>query len=430
MRYIIICMALMTVALPSAASSQPSSEPWPHVRNVEILKQAYQRLYFNAGTDVRIYPGCRFSVLVNDSIELTGVIEYSHPGIAISETLELPIGIPLPDSGVANIDLFGMDMFSEIRFGYLDSNVARYAVELPYPDTSWYIRSDRLPNPVSLRRYDSQLEMLFDFEAGKIDGIFTDYDPKLQGVPTVHLSAPAPWVVALLPNPASPRSRSGYVTTSLFYRFDPASIALFFDGDSAEAYHALTPTTNGASRPYPFDPATGRRLIRELPASTTSIRIAVDYPSLSGTAAYFADILSRDRLKTSLTTEVTVDSCADVLITTLPHSETQPLLTLDSAVARLKRMLPGGSQITNNIEQAAFHLQAAHDQPDSLLRQAALHRVVQKLQQDIGVFALFRPRIYFTCQPTIVGIERQESPPFDLRRLLLLEPPPYLRSKP
>ena len=123
--------------------------------------------------------------------------------------------------------------------------------------------------------------------------------PAAPAATSALLPDPAPFFVALVPNPASEIARGGFLTTSLYYRLDPDRMPLYFDGDRIAAFNRLSVGGDTLPRWFSFDPAAGRDVLRTLRTRSRKISIGVDDPMFEKIAGYYADILSRDRFVTS-----------------------------------------------------------------------------------------------------------------------------------
>ena len=383
-----------------------------------ILYRNFDRVSFPYGTDVHIYSGCRFAIVEGDSTVVSGEIEISRPGISISRPITALDSLVLDSGMVAVIDRFEVDSAARVRIGLM--------AYLPVERVMTVAGADSRFAVVEAVPYQNQLKMLYDYEAGRLDGFVTDYAPRLEGVASECLSSAAAWVVALAPNPASALVQDGMVTTSLFYRFDPVSLPLITDGDSAVAWFALTDDSTQNVRRFPFDPETGRRLLRNLRSLPHQLVLGVENESLTRPAAFFADVLARDRITTKIADTF---HGADLKLVSIPLEAADDTVSLRYLIEYLAADTTAGMPINEAIAQAASHLAAASRQPDSSLRAAALQRAVRKLIDDGGVFPLFRPGLFLTYRSTIGGISVDPNSRFDLTHISVLIPPPYLRDR-
>jgi hypothetical protein len=345
------------------------------------------------------------------------MIEFSLPGISISAQSVFFDSL-IPDSTVqVAIDCFEYDSTAKVHIGHLAYLTPSLLLRLP--DTMQ-------ATTVEAVAYENQLKMLYDFQAGRLEAVITDYAPRLDGVRSRTLATVAPWVITLAPNPASRLAQDGILTTSLFYRFDPASLALITDGDSARPWYGFSADSGKSRRVYPFNPDTGRKLLRNLAAQQKHLTFQIENKSQARPAGYFADILSRDRLSTQISED---SQGPDLQLLTVPLECGDDTLALQWLLARLASDTVAGFSINETIAQAAFHVAAAGRQPDSSLRAASLQRASSKLIEDAGVFPLYRPGLFLTHRSTVIDIGVTPVGKFDLSAVQVLIPPPYLREQ-
>ena len=380
-----------------------------------ILYHGFERLSFPVGADQLIYPGCRFSIVRGDSAIGSGEIEVSRPGISISAPVAGLDSLMIDPTVTAVIDCFEIDSTAQVRIGHLAPHRSDWMVILP----------ESPPGSVRVATvaYRNQLEMLYDYQAGRLDGIITDYAPRLESVLSLTSVALAPWVISLVPNPASREMQDGILTTSLFYRFNPANLPLMTDSDSSRAWFVLFGDLADTARPYPYDAEKGRQLLRAMRSRPDRLKIRIEDKTLERPAAFFADILSRDRLKTEIGL---LAPDADLSLLAIPLETTSDTVSLRYLINLLASDTTAGRPINEAIAQAGFHLEAASRQPNDLLRGASLRSAARKLTEDVGVFPLFRPGLFFTHRPTLTSVSRTESGRIDLSRLIVLTPPAYL----
>lgn len=408
-RTLLLCLCCVGGLMPSVSAVTVECRTQP---------ARFGRMVFDRGTEALVFPGCRFVVVKDESVIADGTIELSVRGYAISAADPALDSLSIDSTVFAQIDCFMVDTSAVLRIGCLEQlNPSELFSGLS-------LDSGKLRSAITT--YQSQFSLLSDFQAGKLDAIITDYAPRLDGVTYGIVSSPAPWVVALAPRPSSARAQDGVITTSLFYRFDPASLPLIADGDSATAWNTLDAGSSGR-RPYPFNPETGRRLWRTRGGRDQALSIGCASASLLRTAEFFADVLSRDRVTMSVVSSL--ESKTDLQLLAIPLFATGDTVSLRTVIDALAGDTLPGMAINETIAQAAFHLAAAEVQPDSVLRDAAVRRARAKLTEDAGVFPLYRPRLFFTHRTTVIGVGTDSSGRFDLAGAQVLLAPPYLEGQ-
>lgn len=381
----------------------------------EVARCGLERLYFPVGSEALVYPGCRFVLLRGDSALLEGEIEYSAPGVAVSAEIAGVCDSIEVSGAVATIDTYSIDSTIVLRFGQsigpwfelllseAGDSPAKWTVE-PY---GWGERASE--------------RMVFDVERGVLDGCFS-YSEIPSGSDRGHEAMPATWMVVLTPNLDSKVNEQGMLTTALYYAFDPSKLPLMFDGDDMVAVNALSPMLDGGRRPFTVDIVRAQGLLAEALGNRKEITLAITDPSLRTTAMYFADILARERIVTTITTDRTTSDC---YLSFAPVDIFNDGYTLSYLLARLTEADTVSPSVYESLSVARSHLDRARlmEADDRL---ASLALVNNRLVQELGVFPLFRPAVHMLCEPSVSGIDRDQTGRLDLSRGVELRPPTYL----
>lgn len=358
-----------------------------------VLQVKLDRLYLNRGIEDHVFPGCRFLVYRGDDSIYSGCIQWSYPGVAVSYPTGGFFDNRTPDSLTIAIEPAPIDTASTITIGY--------AGYLPL-----YTPSDSLEagyagyNPLVVRPYQSQLELALAFEDGSIDGCYSYrlVDGASENSPATGVS-PAPFFVALVPNPAREINRGGFLATSLYYRIDPGRLPVLFDGDEISPFYSLCRADLDSVRPYPYSPDAGRKLLGSLRTRSRTVSFAVEHPMLLPAARYFADVLSRDRFRTSV---VHNPHEADIRLVIVPLTDSK-IVNLRHLYGLLAADTVAAGPVNETIRLIDGYLRTATLTLDSSTYEHHLRLAESALRDDLGVLPLFRPTMFFAARDHLVG---------------------------
>ena len=390
-----------------------SIDALPGSISTDVLQYKLHRLYFPYGTEADIYENCEFFLINNGDTVYNGTIETSYPGISIS----IPINnlFVTLDSLSVLIKTADIDGLSPIRIGVLNS-----MLHDRNDNHCFLFNYDSLTyngNLLRIRTYDSELKMQIDFESGQIDGFFSFETPNINTGNMKSIISPAPFVAALIPNTAREINEKGILTTSLFYRFDEEKLPILFNGRNPAPFYCLCPTGDSCLRPYDYNPDKGRKLLNYLRTKPGQAKMAVADHSLRGLGEYFADILSRDRIKVQLTNNF---DDADIYLQYIPYIEART----DSAYKYIVNMLSRDTIPGNDINKALVDLANTlelHDRTSSITGRNHFIKLARRtLHEDIGLFPLFRPSVYFSARNTLRGYGFNRHGIFNIKSLKLI----------
>ncbi len=375
--------ALLVLLTAAALVAQSDSERLSAVP----LQYKLDRLYFGAGLEERIYPNCRFVVMRGKEAVYTGCIESSYPGVSLS----YPTGqafdtLPLSDV-VVQIERAPLDTSATVILGHV--GYLPFTLDAPGDSTV------ALP---AVREYKSPFEMSLAFEQGVVDGCFSYRKvsfPNTGGT----VARPAPFFIALLPNPSREITRSGFLTTSLYYRLDPQRLPMYFDGDAIRPFHRLRGEDAASARPFPYSPSQGRTLLENIRSRSRTVSISVEHPMLNAAAGYFADILSRDRFQTSTVGD---PRKADIRLVCVPL-DVPDVTILRYITGLLAADTVAGSAANETVRIIDGYLRTAALSSDSARQEQYLMLAESALRDDIGVLPLFRPTLFFTPGQALIG---------------------------
>lgn len=395
----------------------------------QILQYSQDRLYFSAGTEAHIYPHSRFTIMCgNDSI-YEGCISESFLGVSYSfPTLQFFDSLLL-DSCCVAIEAAEIDSLSNINLGlsgieqgfWLDWMIGAPDRDDPYPTPFNPVGPIRpRHNIASVQSHPQYIDLAFKLQLGELDGFvsFVNYSQELP--PNSVIDAPAPFIVAMIPNLSRETNRGGHLAVSLYYRFNEERLPLLFKGDNVSAMHSFCPSLKAGARPYPFSAQQGRELLEQQQHRPKQIRLYVQHRPLEKLALFFADVLSRDRIEVLM-----VDSFedADVCFTFIQVDEQDDLLTLSQINEFLRATPANYSSQQEMLDSLEICLTLAAVETDSTRYDQYLYRADQILMHDLGVLPLFRPRVFFHASKLLTNYRFNPGGRFLLNDLTKLKLP-------
>jgi len=355
-----------------------------------ILQFQQERFYFPVGTESLVHKDCQFVILnENDTIHTGNVdesyigVSYSYPVDSLYDTLQL-------DNYKVFIQPATIDSLSKIDIGYISPNQISYEgfIDLDYR--------------IKYHRYNNNFEMILDFESGNLDAFysFSQYHTNLGNTSTI--SFPAPYYIAIIPNLSSQIYHNGFLTTSLYYRYDPGLMPILFNGDDCQTINCLVYNDKLCSRYYPYDPYRGQVLLKQYRPLPKTITIGITDQSWGKTAEYYADILSRDRIRTVI--EKKNEKC-DFTLAPVPIYRNKTIKSLRYIHHLLSQDTSKGNDINENLRIIGNYIKSAETAADTLnLISERFQRLAETgLWDEIGVFPLYQPTIFFTTHKNITG---------------------------
>ena len=384
----------------------------------KILQIKMNRIYFNAGEEDNILANCAYSICLNNDTLFGGLIEASYSGVSYSYPDSNISNLLLKDSCYAKIQPADVDSLSPINIGILRS--------IPYGDPSNFpgimsavsnsdisnFGSTRYGNNLHTYLYDSKIEMQIDFESGILDAYISISGESIRKRKFSMINSPAPFFAALIPDISKQINIKGLMTTSMYYRFNEERISALFGGDDASPLFCLFPRIDTCMRMFEFNPEKGRSLLGYFDKKPKKLVIGYQNESLAKPAQYFADILSRDKIKVKLTDRFAE---ADVYLSYVPFQTKKP----DTSFYSLMNILKLDSSENNSIESALaeieLHLARQNRTSDLNSRIYYLNLAQRIMMEDICVFPLFRPTLFFVAGENLKGYS------FDIDGLLQVE---------
>lgn len=414
MRYILLILIILLFSFGIGFAGEINSE---------ILQTKMNRFYFASGEEADIFQNCYFVITKHDDTIFDGHIEASYSGVSYSYAIDNIADSINIDSCQVFIQPAKIDSLSPINIGILKS--IPYGSASNFPGiTSVTSNLDTTNNKLSkygnnlhTYLYETDTEMLIDFESGLIDAFVSYKKEMLFQVDFKTISAPAPFYAALIPNISKAVNEKGFMTTSLYYRFNDKRISTIFPGDNIEPYYSLYYSEAIHNRLFEFDPANGRNLLKYLIKKPKRIQFAIDNSSLKNLGLYFADILSRDRIRTKFTKDI---SKADVHLKLVPLSEYRIGSSLIYIIELLKNDMidsKNGNLTNITILEIDQYLELAANAFTAESQKYYLDLAQRSLIEDIGVFPLLRPSLFFTTNENLKGSAFDTDGNIDLSNL-------------
>ncbi|UCG61739.1 MAG: hypothetical protein JSV52_00165 [Candidatus Zixiibacteriota bacterium] len=429
-KYHLLILAAVVVSASVASVSAESLK-------CEILQYKLGRLYFDAGEEKYIYPGCGVVLTQNNDTLYTGQIEYSYPGISVSR----------PTSGLADtlgfaeltavIEPAAVDSSSRIKLGSYGLVSEQIVRDLPgtinaYRDsgnTGLGLAYTDIGNEISISSSPAPPGAIWDYHTGQFDGFFSaSMPPPPIASPDRVISSPAPFIAVLVPNLSKKFNEEGLITTSLYYRFSvPKLWSTFFQGAAPAPMNRLYLSDRHTARSYPYDPDKGQLLLKKYRDRPRKLSIGLLSPRLKEVGDFFADILSREKIKV----EVNGRQHKDILLAFCPVDLSRPAMSLRYVYNLIPAMNPESDEIKEILEILNNQVSAAENATDDDTRLYYCQLADRTLQSDLGVFPLFRPTIYFVAEKNLKNARFDESGYLDFSALtkLILPAPEWEEQK-
>jgi len=397
-----------------------AADEGPEVVSCEILQYKTGRLYFSAGEEARIYRHARYAVMNTTGADtvLSGYVEHSWAGISVSFPIDTALVASLTGDLPVLIEPAAIDSTSTITIG------------TDIPDLKLF-SEDSSHDQLIVRHYDRYLAMAQDVEMGVLDGCVSLTKPVAFSDRTILTEYALPYAVSVVPNVGRGYNSQGYLTTSLYYRFDHDRSQLYFVGHIRPQMCLWTTSDTGIeaahhsmrSRPYPLNPERGRLLIDNLPRSTEKVRLFVGSPKLERLAHYFGDILARDRFTVELTDNKRM---ADLYLEFVPLSPRVPSTAVYAVQHQMVMDSIPGAPPNESLRICAGLAELVETAQSEQEYYEYLDRMSRRQIMDLGVFPLFRPTLYFSADITLQGVHIDADGFLDFTEAVkvIMPPPP------
>ncbi|MFH2048021.1 MAG: hypothetical protein ABIJ12_01125 [bacterium] len=409
MKSVILIILILLLMLSSAMATDDVFES-------SILQFNLNRFYFPAGSESLVYKDCRFVILNEADTVYSGYIQasflgvsYSYPIDSLSDTLQI-------ENYKVVIYPVMIDSLAEIKIGYTS----------PYQ-----ISFESMPESneqIKYLLYENNFEMILDFESGNLDAFYS-YSRYSNNLDNKHtFPFPAPYYIAIIPNPASSINKNAFLTTSLYYRYDPDLMSILFQGDQCRTINCLTNNDADCNRYYFYDPYRGQSLIRQYKPLPKSITIGITDRSWNKTAEYYADILSRDKIRTAIENKT---NRSDFSLAPVPFDKKNNITSLKYIYNILCSDTISGIDINETINIIGDYITSAEKATDTLIEKHYLHLAETALWDEIGVFPLYQPTIFFTAHNNIAGYTADSTGYIDQKQFYkIILPEPFREVNP
>jgi hypothetical protein len=364
--------------------------------NCKILQYKLDRLYFPIGSEENVYPSNRFTVYVAGDSIYSGVIESSQIGVSYSRTTHYFFDTINIDSCWVLIEAADIDSTSDIVIG-LPRDIPIESI-LPSPVAP--SNTAQNGNNLITKQYDSDIDMTLDFESGRIDGFFSFSNIITDKTEARTISSYSPYFAALIPNISHDVNKNGLLTKSLYYRFDKTRLSLYFDGDNMRAFNCFYPVDKFCTTESEYNWQEGEDLLTQIDKYPKQIKIYIDDKRLAKLGRYYADVLSRDRIKTILTED---KKDADIYLIFVPTLTEQP----DSSLYYMYNFLTddtiAGGNANETIEMIGEYLAFSRQTTSPEAKEYYINLILDRLKNEIGAFPLFQPTLFFTADKQLRG---------------------------
>jgi len=390
-----------------------------------VLQYKLNRLYFSSGLEDFIYPDCKFVVYRGRVVLSYGLIEFSQPGVSVSYPLDHPFEGKNLERLKVLIDAVDVDTLAPIQIGAAEFKSLPTSTDFPtrdfpplhviytlHPVSNMFMTNSG--SQLNFMLYESLFEMALDFSGGGLDGFFSYGKPRSPAEGAASISTPANYYAALIPNISRDFNHGGMLTTALYYRFDPDKSYVYFTGDSVTPQTQLYACDSTGRRAYDHNPEDGRRLIQSVRNRPDHLALAVFDSQLQQTGAYFADILSRDKVRTRLTSDWYE---GDLYLCFVPLDPNNALRSLKYIYDITSSDTIPDRQINQTIAIIGKYIESAENAASEQIRNYYIGKIDRSFKEDIGVFPLYRPTIYFVANHNLQGYMFDPDGYMDLKML-------------
>lgn len=380
----------------------------------EIMQYRLGRFYFASGREARVFPESKFTIYCGTDSLFSGIIRHSYSGVSISDSNNLQLDTLTLDSCCGIIETADVDSISNIRV-VVDSLVTSVS--------SWIILGRTTGCGNYVRTTSSNL---YSWHGQGIPDGFLSYvdDPRRRGYRN-KITFPAPIIAVMIPNIGSELNRDGFLSTSLYYRFNDSTLSRYFNGSPVAPQHTLYITSDITKRFYPFDPARGRGLAGNIVSDRRAVRIERG-SGLRNLWYYFVDVLSRDKFVSPYGTR---GQPVDIYLSLVPAIQSEPVEGLSYIVALLKRHKPASKTMKEQLEIIDQRISAARSAKDMEAKLYYCELIDRSLKEDFGVFPLFRPYVTFFYSDQLEGCRFDEDGRLVVEEMTLLKLPEADRNQ-
>lgn len=400
----------------------------------EILQYKSGRLYFPLGVNDNIYPGCFFTIFDGSDSVGYGYIENSLVSVSESEPMTIEIDSTHLEKYVIKIDAAEIETDRPVSIGILMEDYIQQFV--PFIMDSSDSRGSR-PALISSNIGDRQTDFISyvslndiikAYENKEIDAFITYKDNGEFVGPNGTFSYPAPQYVALIPNFEDDIANHSTLTTALYYFFNHELFNIYFEGDNITPYNCHHHHETNCKRFYGYNPVKGKRLLGIFNGNRIQIDSKNKPDRLKSTIRYFRDIISRHSGQDSQAITVSV------LVEFVPIFSKFELETGYSVTGSaeyiirfigtyFKDAIERNKSLKESVELIRGYIELHKKSDNKDRRDKYINEINRGLIEDLGIFPLFRPTVYFTFGENIKGVGLTDEGYLDLDRLKIIKMP-------
>jgi hypothetical protein len=438
---IALVMTLVSVTLPCDTTS---------AREVrcKLLQQKLGRLYFSAGKEENIFPGCRW-VIYRDSTDtlnplLRGKIAESYEGMSVSDSggmssvaggqgeLTAIISPATKDHRPIHVRVILGTMFDwirtdsgtveeklpnerDIQAGNIPTETPRVIlVTRPVTDdpSSWVVDTIHIRN--------QYVRFLQGLQIGEGVDVIYGFSPHVGSGQGYVLPNPSPYIVTMFPKVSAARNMFGLITTALRYRLDTSRLDLLYPDSAMLQLNFLS--AQNRLEVFPYDPAKGKGFLKTALRQGKNVELAFWSGALFPTNSYLCGVLNNAGFQAwSLANPQMVGG--DLSLGFVPVDIDRPENTLRFALTYLALDTLAKASVNEPIRLAARLLTEIASCSDSIQKDRLLARVERILMEDIGAFPLFRPVLYVCAKEDIRGLCFDKNGRLDLSNIYRVKLP-------
>jgi hypothetical protein len=400
----------------------------------EILQYKSGRLYFPLGVDDNVYSGCFFTIFDGSDSVGCGYIENSLASVSESEPMTIEIDSTHPAKYVIKIDAAEIETDRPVNIGIQTKDYVQQFV--PFLESRLDSRGARFAHLVSnigdretqFISYASLNDIIRAYENKEIDGFITYKDNSEFAGSSNTFSYQAPWYVALIPNFENNTANHSTLTTALYYFFNHDLFNIYFEGDNITPYNCHYHHAENCERYYGYNPVKGKRLM----SIVGNRRIRVDGEGrparLGSTIRYFRDIVSRNSSQDKESGIITASVEFIPIYTKSPfgidYSATGSAEYIVRFIANhFKDAIDRNRSLKESVELIRGYIELYKKSDNKDRQDKYINEINRGLIEDLGIFPLFRPTVYFTFNENIKGVGLTDEGYLDLDRLKLIKMP-------
>lgn len=391
-RVIIVIMVILLAVSLSAGELSTKIDRFEH-----------NRFYFNFGTEKLIFAGHKFQIIKNSDTLYSGLIENSLYGVSVS--------FPVDDTTL-NFDL--KKIYAQIKTADIDRDNP-ISIDC---DIDIYkglcAELDKNDDSTNSFNFANQHSSLINNQKAEIKISYNK--PTGEN----YLESEAPFIAVLIPNLSKIINKKNYLSSSLYYRFNPDKLSYMFDGDSPAPFDCFFKSDTSCKRDYIYNHDRGKSLLKFLEPYPKELTIAVESKNLEKAALYFADVLSRDRIKLNITTD---EMNADLILKFFPILNNDRSFGIKKIIDYLKQFSISDEKKLEALNICEVYLLTINELVVDDIKLYYYKLIDYSLKYDLGLFPLFRPQLYTENSDNILNLTIDQNGLIDKNSIIKIEQP-------